>query len=312
MNTLKYLSLIGFFLFSSVLFGQKSKRVKVKTEEGKLYGTLLMPEDKKDPPVVLIIPGSGPTDRDGNSMMLQANPYKILADSLVNNGIASLRYDKRGVGESQEAGLTESELRFEHPVNDVVEWIKYLKKKGDFSSITLIGHSQGSLIGMLAAQKEEVDAYISLAGAGHTIDKILAKQLKQGAADFEEDTQRILNTLRAGDTTHNVPKELMTIFRPSVQHFLISWINYDPAEEIAKFDIPVHIIQGSTDIQVENKEAEMLGKAAGVEVILLEQMNHVLKKAPAERAKNIKTYYDPELPLHKDLTPTIFNFIKKL
>jgi alpha-beta hydrolase superfamily lysophospholipase len=312
MKEVKFITLIGIILIHSTLLGQKAKEVKVKTDHGKLYGTLVTPEDKKEVPVVLIIAGSGPTDRNGNSMMLQANPYEMLADSLVGRGIASLRYDKQGIGESAEAGIAENNLRFENMVSDVIEWIKYLKKKHEFSSITILGHSQGSLLGMLAAQEEPVDAYISLAGAGNSIDEILAKQLKVNAPDFQEDIDRILTSLKQGDTTANVPVQLMSIFRPSVQPFLISWIKYDPAIEITKVNIPTLIVQGTTDIQVANEEAEILANAKGEKVQFIEEMNHVLKIAPAEREENIKTYYDPKLPLHKGLTPIISDFIKNL
>lgn len=312
MKKVKLITLIGILLFHTALLGQKIKEVKVKTDHGKLYGTLVTPEDKEGVPVVLIIAGSGPTDRNGNSMMLQANPYKMLADSLAERGIASLRYDKQGIGESAEAAIAENNLRFENMVSDATEWIRYLKKKYKFSSITILGHSQGSLLGMLAAQEEPVDAYISLAGAGNSIDKILAKQLNTGAPDFQEDTEWILAALKKGDTTTDVPAQLMSIFRPSVQPFLISWIKYDPAKEISKLNIPVLVIQGTTDIQVANEEAEALVNNSGKKVQFIEGMNHVLKNAPAEREENVKTYYDPKLPLHKGLTPVINGFIKNL
>lgn len=312
MKLVKVQFLLLLLTCSIIAFGQKSKEVKVKTENGKLYGTLQYPIAKKDIPVVLIIPGSGPTDRDGNSMMVQANSYKMMADSLQKRGIASLRYDKQGIGESAETKMKETELRFENMVADVVTWIEFLKKKKEFSTITLIGHSQGSLLGMLAAQKVKVDGYISLAGAGRSIDEILKKQLNTGAPDHAEDIERILESLRKGDTINTVPAPLMSIFRPGIQPFLISWIKYDPTKEINQLDIPVMVIQGSTDIQVADNEAEILGKAAGVEVQQIDNMNHVLKIAPIDRQENIKTYYDPELPLHHELTPIISSFVKKL
>lgn len=308
----KMITLISLFLFLTSAFSQNEKQVKIKTNHGKLYGSLVYPEDKKEVPVVLIIAGSGPTDRNGNSMMVQSNAYKMLAMSLAKEGIASLRYDKQGIGESVDAKLEDTELTFEHIVEDASQWVSFLKKKGDFSSITIIGHSQGSLIGMISAQEESVDAFISLAGAGNSIDKILAKQLAVGAKDYQTDTDRILSKLTAGDTTHNVPIQLMSIFRPTIQPFLISWIKYDPAKEIDKLSIPTLIVQGTTDIQVANEEAEILAKATDEKVQFIQGMNHVLKVAPAEREKNILTYYDPKLPLHEDLTPILIRFIKNL
>ncbi len=308
----KLITLINLLLFLTAAYSQNEKQVKIKTNHGKLYGSLVYPADKKEVPVVLIIAGSGPTDRNGNSMMVQSNAYKMLAKSLAKEGIASLRYDKQGIGESADARLETTELTFQHLVQDAISWVKFLKKKGDFSSVTILGHSQGSLIGILAAQEESVDAFISLAGAGNTIDKILKDQLSAGAAEFQDDTERILSSLKKGDTIQNVPMQLMSIFSPEVQPFLISWIKLDPAVEIAKLEIPILVIQGTTDIQVKNREADILAKSGDVEVQFIEGMNHVLKVAPAQREENIKTYYDPKLALHKGLSPVLVNFIKNL
>lgn len=312
MKAAKIITLFTLVLLITPLYGQKIKEVKVKTSHGKLYGTLLTPDVKGKVPVVLIIAGSGPTDRNGNSMMLQSNAYKMLADALVEKGVATLRYDKQGVGESVEARLETTELTFEHLVKDAIEWVQFLKKKGDFSSVTILGHSQGSLIGMLATQEETVDGFISLAGAGNTIDKVLSDQLSLGATEYQEDTERILSSLKKGDTIQNVPMQLMSIFSPEVQPFLISWIKFDPVIEIAKLDIPVLVLQGTTDIQVANSEAEILAEAAGLSVQFVDGMNHILKDAPADREKNIQTYYDPKLPLHKGISPILVSFIKKL
>lgn len=308
MNLTKVLVLI-FILVNGLLFAQKEKEVKVKTPKGNLYGTLLLPEQKKNIPVALIIPGSGPTDRDGNSMMVQANSYKYLAEALQEKGIASLRYDKRGIGKSEALSESEASLRFDDAVDDAVAWIQQLRENKKFDSIIIIGHSQGSLIGMLAAQKTDVDAYISIAGAGRSIDEILKKQLNTGVPEMSEETEHILQKLKQGDTIDDIPTQLMSIFRPSVQPFLISWIKYDPVQEIEKLQLPVMIIQGTTDIQVSTEEAKLLADAANVEVTLIEGMNHVLKDAPLERVENLKTYYDPAIPLSDSLAELIISFI---
>tara|TARA_B100000508_G_scaffold137355_1_gene131691 strand:- start:220093 stop:221031 length:939 start_codon:yes stop_codon:yes gene_type:complete len=308
MNQITILGLLFISVFTLSVAAQKSKEVKVKTDNGKLYGTLLTPKSGKDAPIVIIIPGSGPTDRNGNSMMLQSNAYSILADSLQQKNIGSLRYDKQGIGESKDARVPEGELRFEDLVKDVEHWIDFLDRKG-FENIYLLGHSQGSLIGMIAAQRANIKGFISLAGAGNTIDKILEKQLAQGADEYYKDTERILKSMRSGDTTHNVPSPLLTVFRPDIQPFLISWMNYDPVVEIAKLNIPVLVIQGTTDIQVDQSEGRMLAASSNSDLQLIKGMNHVLKSAPADRAKNIQTYYDPNLPLHEGLVPALLEFL---
>lgn len=148
--------------------------VVLKTPSGDISGTLTIPNTAKSSPIVLIIAGSGPTDRDCNSAMgIRTNAYKLLAADLVKNGISSLRFDKRGIGKSRQATTSESELRFETYIDDVVSWISLLKADKRFSSITILGHSEGSLIGMVAAERAPVAGFISISGAGKPIDKIL-------------------------------------------------------------------------------------------------------------------------------------------
>ena len=309
---MKIHALVLFLAFFSVSFTQQEETVKIKTDNGKLMGSLLTPETKQPTPVVLIIPGSGPTDRDGNSMMIQANAYRYLAQQLAENGIASLRYDKRGIGESSKAKLEEGELRFETMVNDVIHGIEYLKKKHEFKSIVLLGHSQGSLLGILAAQKEPVNGFISVSGAGRSIDHILLDQIEAQSPNYKTESKKILDSLKKGKLVEDFSPALQSIFRKSIQPFLISWIKYDPAQEISKVEVPRLIIQGGHDIQVATEEAQLLSKQTNSDAVIIEDMNHVLKKAPAERQGNIKTYYNPDLTLHKELTPLLVSFIENL
>ncbi|MGM0478539.1 MAG: alpha/beta hydrolase [Bacteroidota bacterium] len=309
---MKLLLILIFPVLTTLGFAQQETTVKIKTKTGKLHGSLLIPESKESTPVVLIIPGSGPTDRDGNSMMVQANSYRYLAQQLGENDIASLRYDKRGVGESSQAAIEEEELRFETMVNDVVQTIGYLKKKHTFNSIILLGHSQGSLLGILAAQQEGVDGFISLSGAGRPINQILLDQISSQSPDFEEESKKILDSLKKGKTVDDFSPQLQSLFRKSIQPFLISWMKYDPAKELSKINVPKLIVQGGRDIQVADEEAKLLSKNAGTPPQIIEDMNHVLKKAPAERQGNINTYYNPDLPLHEGLMPVIVPFIQNL
>ncbi|MDX1652767.1 MAG: alpha/beta fold hydrolase [Brumimicrobium sp.] len=313
MKSLKSLWLVAtIFIFHFSVTSQTEKDVKIKTEAGKLYGSLMMPEGKGPFPVVLIIAGSGPTDRNCNSGLLQSNAYKMIAQELAKNEIASLRYDKRGVGESAETVSREEALTFEDFVGDANAWIDFLKKQKNLDQIIILGHSEGSLIGMLAAQREDVNKFISVAGAGRPIYEVLLKQLENQPETVFIEAESIIESLKKGDTVSTVSRDLYALFRPSVQGYLISWFKYDPAQELKKLGIPHLIIQGTTDIQVETEEARILEKAVeGEQLILIEEMNHVLKEAPADKNKNIATYYDPKSPLHKDFITPIIQFIRK-
>lgn len=299
------------FLFSSL--SAQEEEVVLKTPTGNLYGTLTTPAEASGIPVVLFITGSGPTDRDGNNPMAKNNGHKMLADILNRNGIASLRYDKRGIAKSVAAGVNEADLRFGHYVADAKLWISYLKKDPRFSQICIAGHSEGSLIGILACENNpEVDKYISIAGSGLPVGSILKKQLSEQPQQIRKMTDSIIDRLNQGDTVGNVSPLLFSLFRPSVQPFLISLFTYDPAKEIGKLLQPILIIQGDTDIQIGVENAELLAKASlNAQKVIINGMNHVLKECKTtERNAQMATYIDPELPLHPALAEYIIHFIK--
>lgn len=235
----------------------------------------------------------------------------MLATELSKNGIASLRFDKRGIGKSRDAGLKEADLRFENYINDVKGWISYLKNDLKFSKIIVIGHSEGSLIGMIASQDKNVTKFVSIAGAGQSADKILREQLQNQPPSVTIQVNAILDQFVKGKTVSDTPPELNSLFRQSVQPYMISWIKYDPQKEIAKLKIPVLIIQGTTDIQVSMDDANRLAKALPkAKLVVVEGMNHVLKQAPADRQMNIATYSQPDLPLKKELVSNLISFTK--
>lgn len=298
------------FLITTLVFGQTELPLTLKTKTGNIEGTLMFPSAPLPVPVALIIAGSGPTDRNGNNPMMTNNSLKMLAETLANNGIASLRYDKRGIAASKNAGVNESELRFEMYVDDAVEWGKLLKTDISFNKIVIIGHSEGSLIGMIAAQNPDVDQFISLEGAGQPADQIIREQLKAQPPVIMKQSTPILDELVKGNTVANVPPMLNALFRTSVQPYMISWFKYDPQKEIAKISKPVLIVQGTTDIQVSADDATRLHEASPrSKLVLIEGMNHILKNAEADKMKNMLTYRQPDLPLNAELTSQISSFI---
>ena len=292
------------------IFGQSEKTVMLKTPTGYIEGSLMAPESNNSKTVALIIAGSGPTDRNGNNAGMKNNSLKMLALELNKNGIASLRYDKRGIGNSRSAGPKEVDLRFENYVDDAKGWIHYLKNELKFNRIIVIGHSEGSLIGMIASQDKSVNKYISIAGAGEPADKIIREQLKNQPPSVILEVNSILDNFVKGKTVENTPPELASLFRASVQPYMISWIKYNPQKEIAKLKIPVLIIQGTTDIQVSLADANHLAKALPkAKLVIIEGMNHIMKPAPSDRQLNIATYTEPDLPLKKELISNLITFV---
>ena len=302
-----FLCLLSFNVKASVI----EKWVSLQTPTGKLAGTLLMAEPKNNTKqVALIIAGSGPTDRDGNSPQMKNNALKMLANELAQAGISSLRYDKRGVGESALAGIEERVLRFEHYIDDAQGWISLLKQLNEFKDIVVIGHSEGSLIGMIAAERAKADKFISIAGVGRPIDQVIRTQLKSQSETVLNQANPILNQLMNGETVADVPSYLNALFRSSVQPYMISWFKYDPRIELSKLLIPVQIIQGDTDIQVALSEAAQLaGANEKAKKIVIKGMNHVLKSAPIEQTANLATYYQADLPIKPELVKHVTEFI---
>ena len=271
--------------------------VTLHTERGDLFGTMTLPVSFKTGPVALIIAGSGPTDRDGNNTMMKNNSLLQMAHELAGKGIASLRYDKRGIGASVAAGIKEKDLRFDDFMNDAKGWLTQLKKDKRFVNISVIGHSEGSLLGMMAANGM-ADKFISVSGPGQSADILIKQQLITQPQGIKDQAYKGLDSLKSGQTITSYNPMLGSLFRPSIQRYLISWFAYDPQVEIKKLTIPVMIIQGTTDIQVSVDDANRLAKAKPeAKLLIVENMNHVLKIADSETQENIKTYNDPSLQI---------------
>jgi len=313
-----YLSLLfgALFIFQvPVSIGFVEEPATLTTTTGVIHGTLDIPSGSGPFPVALIIAGSGPTDRDGNSAMLEGknNSLKMLAQSLGAANIASLRFDKRGIGASAAAGPKEADLRFENYVDDAAAWVEQLRHDKRFSTVTIIGHSEGALLGAIATARTHPNAFISVAGVGRSAGLVLREQLNgKLPAPLFQANEKILRELEAGRTTQDVPPELQSMYRASVQPYLISWFKYNPVEVVASIKEPILICQGTTDIQVAVEEAEVLKKAAPTaKLVIIQGMNHVLKTVPADTVKQTASYSDPALPINPELMKNIIEFVPR-
>jgi len=289
--------------------------LEITTPTGVLDGTLETPSKPDKSCVVLILSGSGPTDRDGNSLGLPGknDSLKMVAADLAQRGLSSLRFDKRGIAASRTAGPKEENLRFDIYVDDAVAWIEFLQGPQGFKNVVILGHSEGALIGLVAAVKKPVAAYISLAGTSRRASELLREQLgSKLTPELITESNVILQQLNQGAPVKKVSSALDPVFRKSVQPYLISWFKYTPTEEIAKLSCPTLIVQGSTDIQIPVTDAEALHQAKPGSVMMkVEGMNHVLKKVASDQKAQIASYSSLDLPLHPELMGGIVAFVRE-
>lgn len=282
---------------------------------GVLHGTLSLPDGQGKVPVVLLHAGSGPTDRNGNSAMLpgQNNALRMLADALARNGIATLRYDKRGIGASASAGLREADLRLDDYIDDATAWLRQLRADPRFTNVLMAGHSEGALIAMVACQKAQLDGCVLIAGAGNALDDILRVQLKPRLPpELYAQNERILLALKRGEQVSDVPPALLALYRPSVQPYLISSLQVDPRAVVGALRMPLLILQGATDLQVSVADAQALSAAApAARLVIVPGMNHVLKMVSGDLAQQMPSYGDPALPLAPALVDAVTAFVQE-
>lgn len=307
---MKNILLACFVFFFGIVSAQKTD---FTTEEVKITplveGTLLAPDKTDQVPLVILIAGSGPTDRNGNQMMMKNNSLKFLAEGLLANGIASFRYDKRIMRIMKMGQIDERKINFDHFIEDAVAVLNHFKNDERFSSVTIIGHSQGSLVGMVAAQ-QGADKFVSIAGAGQEIDDVIIDQLRAQAPGLTENAQNSFNDMRTKGVAENYSPGLSSIFRPAIQPFLITWMQYDPRGEIAKLDIPVLIVNGDKDLQVQVSEAQLLyGAKPNAALEIIENMNHIFKEIEGDDLDNQKSYNEGNRPVMPELIEIITNFV---
>ena len=297
------------FFISLEAFSQEKNYDSLQVSiDPEVQGTLLSPKGENQPPLAILIAGSGPTDRDGNQAQFKNNSLKYLAEGLAQKGIATFRYDKRVIAQINKATVQEEKMTFEDEVNDALLVVNHFKDK--YKKIILIGHSEGALVGLLVAQKVVVSKFVSISGAGNSSATLIEEQIGKNAPQLKEESQKIISQLRKGELVDNISPYLAPVFRKSVQPYLISWFKYEPAKEIAKLQIPILIVQGTNDLQVEDKEAQLLKEAQPkAQLLLIEGMNHVLKKVKTLE-ENQLSYLNPDLPIPEELVEGIASFIK--
>lgn len=292
--------------------------VEAPGPKGPLKGVMLSPAGAPAP-VALIIPGSGPTDRDGdNPLGVKAAPYRLLAEALAARGVASVRIDKRGLFASAGAVPDPNAVTIDDYVDDTRSWVAAIRRVTGVRCVWLVGHSEGALVALASARSvKDLCGVVTVAGPGRPLGAVLRDQLRANPANATvlAQAEAAVAKLEKGERVEvaSLHPALQRLFAPAVQDFLISELALDPAALASKLGHRLLIVQGAADLQVALEDARRL-KAAdpAAELVVLPGVNHVLKLAPADdRGANLATYADPSLPLAPSVTGPIAEFILK-
>ncbi|TXD51946.1 MULTISPECIES: alpha/beta hydrolase [unclassified Polaribacter] len=306
---IKFITYLIISIFGiTISFAQvKSEEIIIKNQAIQLAGTLTYVAQES--PLIIWVHGSGPVDRNGNqpAQNIKANYIKQFREAVNAEDIAFFSYDKR-TANSKNIALLKDVLITDF-ITDLEQVIHHFKNDTGFSEIILAGHSQGSLIAMMAL--ENVDKYISIAGAGETIDQTLIRQITAQNPPFGKLTEGYLKELKETGEIKQVDPNLASLFAKQNQAFLASWIAIDPLKEIKKITIPALLLNGDKDVQVEVSNAQNLKKAKpDAKLVIIKNMNHVLKDIQKDE-DNMKSYYSSEYPISKQLIQTILEFVKQ-
>lgn len=305
------------FLLLAFISVTQAQTQKIKTEElvinSLIKGTLYQAEKSTQKPnLVVLIAGSGPTDRNGNQQAVgDNNSLKFLAEGLTQPNTSVFSYDKRILQQLKDNNTDEKNLRFDDMITDACDVVAYFKSQKKYEKIYIAGHSEGSLIGMVATRQMQTNGFISLAGPGRSIDQVLMEQIENNAPILKEDAKPVLDSLKKGKTVAIKNPFLNSLFRESVQPYLISWIRYQPQEEIKKIEVPILLINGTKDLQVPVTDAELLHQAnPKSDLFIIENMNHVFKEIKNDD-DNLKSYSNPDLPVMSSLVNRIKLFLEQ-
>ncbi|WP_024768863.1 alpha/beta hydrolase [Aquimarina macrocephali] len=298
-------------LISALNFAQKkefnSAVVKINRY---IEGSLVTPYSEDNVPLVIFIMDAGAINRDGNDRMSKNDTFKQLSYELAKEGIATYRYDKR-LFKMDGLGIKEHEISLDHYIEDAISIIDYFNKNEKYKKVIIAGHGQGSLVGMIAA-KGRADGFISITGNAVSIDRVIIEQIAKQAPGLDKSASVAFKQLKENGRATDYDPALESIFRYNLQPFMSSWVKYNPSEEILKLEMPVLIIYGDKDIQVELVQAEKFKEIIPqAEYLFVMDMNHILKEIKGGRLENHKSYNEPHRKIMPEVLTGITNFVNQ-
>jgi pimeloyl-ACP methyl ester carboxylesterase len=291
-----------------------------------LAGTLLSPAREGKRRAALLLPGSGPPDRDGNvPPAFTPNVLKDIADGLARSGVASLRFDKRSAATYKlkwPSGVAALDDLFvwENFVGDARAAFDYLRSSPgvDAKQTYIVGHSEGALIALELASRLEAEGappagIVLLAGAGRKLDVVVREQIEralraQGAdektqREYLDITDRAIKLIRdEGKLIEGIPAGLAPLFNPAALKLMRSYFTIDPLALAAKYSGPVLIVQGKSDVQVSAErdapllEAALRARVKGsVDLLIIPETSHNFKRVVTPTDPGITGPTSPEM-----------------
>ena len=294
-----------------------SRELAVPGPQGALVGTLV--SGGRNAPVVIIVPGSGPTDRDGNNPLgVKAGSYRALAGALAAKGVTTLRIDKRGMFGSKVAIADPNRVTIADYAADVHAWASAARRTTGARCVWVAGHSEGGLVALAAAQdRKDICGIITIAAPGRPVGTIMRDQFRANPANAPilPAALSAIDTLERGGTidTAALPAPLRPIFNSAVQPFMRDLMKADPARLATSLRVPLLVVQGDQDLQVSVVDANRLHAAQPKsELLVVKGMNHVLKAVPSgDRAANMASYADPAQALAPGIADRIAAFVAR-
>lgn len=291
--------------------------VEIPGGPGPLKGTMLAPAGRQRGSAVLILAGSGPTDRDGiNPLGVKAPTYRQIAEGLAAQGVTSLRVDKRGLFASGLAAADPNAVTVVDLAADAHLWAAKLKADTGAPCVWLLGHSEGSLVALIAAQDpKDICGLILVAAPGRRLSDVLREQLTANPANAPLLPQALpaIDALEAGKTvdTTGMHPALLGLFRPNIQHFMIVMFQQQPAKLAGAYKGPILILQGDADVQVSVADANLLKDAnPAATLMILPGVNHTMRLGTRDMRETQANYADPSLPLAPGVVDAIVAFVK--
>lgn len=308
---MKFKLSLFFIVMSTFCFGQEKEFNSAIVKVNKyIEGSLVTPYSDQEVSLLIFVMDAGAINRDGNDRMSKNDTFKKLSYELAKKGIASYSYDKR-LFKMDGLGIREHEISIDHFIEDAKSVISYFKKNKNYTKIIILGHGQGSLIGMLAA-KNNADGFISIAGNGQSIDQVIVEQISKQAPGLDKSASIAFKQLRENGRATGYEPALESIFRYDLQPFMKSWVKYDPSQEISKLEMPILILHGDKDIQVEVAQAEKLKESAPqAELMIINNMNHILREIKGGRLENQKSYNESWRKIMPEVLSSIANFVNQ-